>query len=278
MMRIRALAALATGALTLTALAVPAAHADDRPVRPAATGDLDGVVTDFQVNEGKPVVAGLRGKSVRFTFTATLPQGVTDSSVSLWRGPSHSQPERIMHDSYEVSEDEDYPTDSNCRSVSQTTAKCVVEVPATPYDPDRRHALDDAHAGQWNVALSVSRDQDGGASDTSYGTVDIKRAARLSADATPGPVRRGADVTVKGALLRVSWDKQWYAGFAADQVKLQFKKRGGTWKTVRTVAADSRGRVTTKAKATVDGHYRFTYGGSATTGGATSPADFVDVR
>ncbi|MGX2995405.1 calcium-binding protein [Streptomyces sp. JNUCC 64] len=280
-MKSRTAVALVTGALALGAVVVPAAHADDRSsARPVAAAPEDELkITDFVLNGGeKETVVGLRAKTIKVTFTAQYPKGIDYVTGSLWRGPSPGQAERRLLPYYTGGGgDEGDP--QTCVYVSQTEADCTLNIVANPNERESRYDLDDANAGQWNLELNFTDygEQWAGLFPT-YATHSVKRAARLSADATPEPVRRGADLTVKGALSRVSWDKQWYAGFAADQVELQFKKSGGTWKTVKTVAADSRGRLKATVKASADGQYRFRYGGSATTGAVTSPADTVDVR
>ncbi|MFD5553137.1 hypothetical protein ACFWIA_04760 [Streptomyces sp. NPDC127068] len=274
-MKSRAAIALVTGALALGAVVVPVAHAEDRSVRPVAADPADDLkITDFTVRGGKETVVGLQAKYVEATFTAEHPGGLAFVTGHLWRGTNYVEADRMLL--MYLPEESD---PGNCARVTWTKVKCVVKILANPNEREARYDLDDANAGKWNLVLSATDNGELSAGSLpNYTTHSVKRAARLSADATPEPVRRGANLTVKGALSRVSWDKQWYAGFAADQVKLQFKKRGGTWQTVKTVAADSRGRVKATVKASSDGHYRFTYGGSTTTGGAKSPADFVDVR
>ncbi|MFF2023774.1 hypothetical protein ACFVW2_18520 [Streptomyces sp. NPDC058171] len=274
-MKSRAAIALVTGALALGAVTVPVAHAEDRPVRPVAADPTDDLkITDFTVRGGKETVVGLQSKTVEATFTAEHPGGLWFVTGHLWRGPSYYEFDRLLM--MYLPEESD---PGNCERITWTKVKCVVKIHANPNEREARHDLDDANAGKWNLVLDATDNGELSAGSLpNYATHYVKRAARLSADATPEPVRRGANLTVKGALSRVSWDKQWYAGFAADQVKLQFKKRGGTWQTVKTVAADSRGRVKATVKASSDGHYRFTYGGSTTTGAVNSSADFVDVR
>lgn len=58
-----------------------------------------------------------------------------------------------------------------------------------------------------------------------------------------------------------------------------FRKAGtSTCSTVRIVDADSAGHLRTTVTANADGHWRWTFGETATTGGASAAGDYVDVR
>jgi hypothetical protein len=109
-------------------------------------------------------------------------------------------------------------------------------------------------------------------------TFRLLRAARVSANATPEPVRKGRTVTVSGALTRANWETLRYAGHTGRDVKLQFKPKGGAWATVKTTRSGKGGKLSTTVKAGRDGCYRFVFPGSSTTAKATSGADCVDVR
>ncbi|MGX2995414.1 DUF5707 domain-containing protein [Streptomyces sp. JNUCC 64] len=281
-MKTRAFVALTTGALALTALSVPAAHADDRSAaRVSAAGVLDPIVSDFKLNGGKDLVVGTSAKKFTVTFTAKHRDGVYDALVVPWRGGSSiwDAKRRLLPDFSESVEP------AQCTPKGGTTVKCTQKVIAYPKGSEPVNDLDNANAGRWNVSAALLVDMRGGDGGREYGddkfrTVSVKRAAKLSTRVAPGSVRRGADVTVKGDLTRANWDTHRYGGFAsgAGKVGLQFKEAGGVWKTVKTVSADSRGKVKTTVKASTDGSYRFTYAGSGTTGGAKSAPASVDVR
>ncbi|WP_445394945.1 calcium-binding protein [Streptomyces sp. LE64] len=281
-MKTRALVALTTGALALTAVTVPAAHAEDRaadPVSPfgsvttAAAGAP--TVSNLRVNGGKDLVVGVSKKTFTITFTAKDARGVANGVAALWKGgPDADRAERILVPPLEQQE-------SDCVTVNRTTSTCTLKIVADPRNlhPNSKFDLANAYAGRWTVAVFALGRDGSEYENQKYGKHSVKRAAKLAANASPEPVRRGANITVTGDLTRANWDTHRYGGFASGAVKLQYKKQGTTtWKTLKTVSADSRGKVRTTTKASADGHYRLSYGGSTTTGGATSAADFIDVR
>ncbi|MGX2995404.1 calcium-binding protein [Streptomyces sp. JNUCC 64] len=279
-MKTRALVAMTTGALALTAVAVPAAHADDRPTgavapfaaQAAAPAPLGSIVSGLKLSGGKDLVVGTSAKKLTVTFTAKHSKGIKDAIAFLWRGSDVNAADRMLTPPL-MGAAGDF-----CKKVNRTTSTCTVAIVADPKFPIDEFRLDNANAGSWKLAVAVLAGNDKEYGDEKYRTHSVKRAAKLTVNASPEPVRRGATVTVKGDLTRANWDTHRYAGFASGAVKLQFKKPGGTWKTVKTVAADSRGKVKTTVKASADGSYRFTYGGSSKTAGVTSSADFIDVR
>ncbi|MFF2023772.1 calcium-binding protein [Streptomyces sp. NPDC058171] len=284
-MKTHNLIALATGALTLTALAVPAAHADDRSAGSSARssaaaqepGPLDDNIDRFVVNDGKDLVVGVSPKEFKATFTAKYHREIKNGTVVLWRGGAGVESaERVL--APQVNDDGTVPR--FCKNIVLRFSSCVVPIVADPKGDVPDTDLNNEYAGRWNVAASLTYDSTLIEIDEKFATHYVKRAAKLTADASPESVRRGADVTVKGTLTRANWDTHRYDGFGsgAGKVKLQFKKAGGAWQTVKTVSADSGGKVKATVKASVDGSYRLTYGGSTTTGKATSPADAIDVR
>ncbi|MFD7550291.1 calcium-binding protein [Streptomyces sp. NPDC059816] len=285
-MKTRDFVALATGALTLTALAVPAAHADDRPAGTSAgsnaaaqePGPLDDDIDRFVVNDGKDLVVGVSPKEFTVTFTAKHHSGIKKGLAVLWRGGADVESaERVL--APRINDDGTVPR--FCDNIVLRFSSCVIPIVADPKGEDVPDVdLNNEYAGRWNVAASLTFNNTGVEIDDRFTTHYVKRAAKLTADASPESVRRGADVTVKGVLTRANWDTHRYDGFGggAGKVKLQFKKAGGAWQTVKTVSADRRGKVKATVKASVDGSYRLAYGGSTTTGTATSPADTIDVR
>ncbi|GAA1434873.1 hypothetical protein GCM10009616_30420 [Microlunatus lacustris] len=109
-------------------------------------------------------------------------------------------------------------------------------------------------------------------------TFRLLRAARLSTDASPEPVRKGRTVTVTGTLQRADWDTLRYVGHTRRDVQLQFKPAGGSWAAVKTTTSGKAGKLSTTVKAGKDGCYRFVFRGSSTTAEVISGADCVDVR
>jgi hypothetical protein len=111
------------------------------------------------------------------------------------------------------------------------------------------------------------------------GTTQIKFHSKLTTDATPEPVRKGATITVKGTLTRANWNTNKYGGYVNAPVTLQFKKKGATtFTTVKTVKAGAAGALKTTVKASVDGTYRFAFAGSATTAPINAVGDVIDVK
>ncbi|MFJ4771431.1 calcium-binding protein [Streptomyces uncialis] len=270
-MRTRASAAVLTGALALSVLAVPAAHASDGDsgvpapfAAPAAAPT--GKITKVTVDGGKTIAVGTSKKKITVEISASNRSGVFITAGALWRGSDIDTTETLL--------EADGPNSDPCKRTA-TTATCKYT-----FTLDPRTNLANKDAGIWKVA-AAALDNAGElvAMKEHYKSAKVVRAAKLTTNATPEPIKKGKTLTISGALTRASWDNLKYNGFASNSVKLQYKKKGaGTWTTVKTVKADSRGAVKTTVKASADGDYRFTYGGSGTTGTATSVADFVDVR
>ncbi|MFE9662298.1 calcium-binding protein [Streptomyces sp. NPDC005955] len=281
-MRMRAPIAVVSGVLALSALTVPSAQADGGGPSPSgapsasdvATGKLTGII----VNGGADVVVGTSVKKFSVEVSAWDEGGVEQTAAALYQGLYLTS--KTLITSYEA-------RPAPCEyTATSATCRFVFEAHPKSHSGSSHLDLQNKHAGVWKTAGGGFRELDAPgrtvvvAEDIHYSDVSVKRAAKLTADASPESVRRGADVTVKGTLTRANWDTHRYDGFGggAGKVKLQFKETGGAWQTVKTVSADSRGKVKATVKASVDGSYRLTYGGSTTTGKATSPADAIDVR
>ncbi|MEU0688614.1 calcium-binding protein [Streptomyces uncialis] len=267
-MRTRVLAGLTTGALALTALTGTAAQADDRASASRATPPK---ITKVTVNGGKDLVVGVSKKTFTIKVTAKDDSGILIAFAALWRGgTSADNPQTILVPDIRM---------GDCVRNSGTTSTCTLKAVADPKASNRLFDLTNAGAGKWHVAVGAEGIDGSSVEREKYGTHRVKRAAKLTADATPEPVRRGDAVTVSGSLTRADWNTHKYNGVASSAVKLQFKKKGtSTWRTVKTVKADSRGKVRTTTKPTADGDFRLSYPGTSTTAGVTSKADFVDVR
>ncbi|MFJ7422074.1 calcium-binding protein [Streptomyces uncialis] len=267
-MRTRVFAGLTTGALALTALTGTAAQADDRASASRATPPK---ITKVTVNGGKDLVVGVSKKTFTIKVTAKDDSGIVYGLAALWRGgTSVESPQKILVPDMQI---------GNCVKVDRTTSTCTFKVVADPKGSGVHYDLTNAVAGKWHVAVAVEGHDESYVERQKYGTHQVKRAAKLTADATPEPVRRGDALTVSGSLTRADWNTHKYNGVASSAVKLQFKKKGtSTWRTVKTVKADSRGKVRTTTKPTADGDFRLSYPGTSTTAGVTSKADFVDVR
>ncbi|GHE69325.1 calcium-binding protein [Streptomyces capitiformicae] len=240
---------LAGAALT----AAPAAH---------AAPDADDItINSVVVNGGKPVVVGTKAP-VKFPIavTATHASGVYRAAAYLYG-------------SYAYLDSDHYQLDCSPRTKPTTTCSDTYTL-----DPVTLFYQGNSPAGTWTIQLHVDA-WDATYSTSGKYTFKVLRAARLTADAAPEPVKKGKTVTVKGALTRADWKTHKYAGFKGQSVKLQFRKKGSsTFTTLKTVKTGTGGAVKATTTATSDGYYRFVFGGTGTTATVTSGSDFIDVR
>ncbi|MFE6285687.1 hypothetical protein [Streptomyces sp. NPDC057877] len=283
------------GALTLTALAVPAAHADDDGTRGAyrapglgraaeaeAPYDLD--VTFSAVKVAKAVKVGPTGHhSTTVTYKLTHGADVDITAEDFLTGPylyrgAYGSPDNTLFGN----------KPATCTATSATTAKCTGKIDVYPAQGD----LLNSEAGTWKgAALAIAyngQDPDGDdfditkvgyADQGALATTKVQRASKLTVNASPEPVRKGRTLTITGKLSRANWETRKYAGYATQPVKLQFRKAGtSTYTDVRNVTTTSKGELKTTVKASADGHYRFTFAGTGTTPAVNAKGDFVDVR
>ncbi|MEU9452230.1 hypothetical protein [Streptomyces sp. NPDC048277] len=259
-------AVVLAGALALGAFTAPTAQAADTGI----------TVTELVINKGKPVVVGTNAEvTPDFTFRISWPSGVKI-------GDAEADP-FLYHGTTAAKGAEDggiYTGSVTYYEAGSHAADCDGELYIEP-----RYTLDsNSDATTWKVAVSAKIWGSNGQLKsheylTGFGTVQVKRAAKVTANATPEPVAKGGTLTVKGAITRADWVKHKYVGFGGKSAKLQFRKKGSsTYTTLKTVTADSAGTLKTTVKASVDGSYRWTFGATSTTGGATSVADYVDVK
>jgi hypothetical protein len=248
------------GALRRTimrALAGPATPADE------AVGST--TITNLKVNGGASVVPGTSGSTeLLATFTATDPSGIASGGLVLWHG-SYNTPDGVQ------------TATTTCGAVNATTANCTADV----YIWDVRWSLgSNALAGAWH-AEAWARAKDGVSFTDRHaaGSVAIKQPTKLTADATPEPVKKGKTITVAGALTRLDWTTWAYKAYPSQTVSLQWAKvNTSTWTTVKSVKADSTGKLKTTVTAGSDGSYRYVFAGDAATNTSTSAADYIDVQ
>ena len=277
-MRKLAIGAAMTGALVLTGLAAPLAQ--------AATPAL--VFSGVTVNKGKAIVVGTTATvKVPVTYTLTRPSDVTIdykttfAGIMLYRGALAAFDNEI-----------DADTTPTCTTTATTdttvTASCSDTITIAPGDS----LFETADATTWNVAgvyAHLDADLDDSDDQISYSTdfaawgnkgkVKIQRAAKLTANASPEPVKKGKTITVTGALTRADWERGTYTGYVSQPAKLQFRaKSSSTYTTVKTVTTGKSGALKTTVKATKDGYFRYVFAGTSTTGAATAAGDFIDVK
>ncbi|MEU5536795.1 calcium-binding protein [Streptomyces sp. NPDC020362] len=252
-MRIRASVAVVSGALALSALAVPAAHADG--------GNGDTKIAKVVVDGDNKVTIGTSGLViVKVSVTATDDSGIKEAQAFDLFGPDNGI------------ESTGKPT---CIVVDATTSTCTASVKIDP----RTDYLTNKNAGTWYVSAWIDAYDDDYVWKEKSGSFLFQRAAKLTADATPEPVKKGRTITVAGSLARANWESLKYGGYGSQPVKLQFRKKGSsTYTTLKAITADSRGNLRTTTKATVDGDFRFSFAGNASTAAVNSTGDVVDVR
>ncbi|WP_030787818.1 hypothetical protein [Streptomyces sp. NRRL S-920] len=280
-MRIRATVAALTGTLALSALAVPAAQADDAPKTPnlstfiadapADSVEGDTKITKITVNGGKDIVVGTSAKkTVKIAVTATDPSGIEDATAFLWHGTDFDSDTGI--DGSMVPD----VMEGDCTAVDATTSTCTTTVVADPMSNIYSNIL----AGKWKVwTIAQGKDGDHVSTDSYPTNVSVKRAAKLTTNASPEPVKKGKTITVTGALTRANWETSEYAGYTSQSVKLEFKKKGAsTYSTVKTVKSGSKGALKTTVTASVDGNYRYVFAGTSTTAPVTATSDAIDVQ
>ncbi|WP_326792617.1 DUF5707 domain-containing protein [Streptomyces sp. NBC_00841] len=257
-MRIRATVAAASGALVLSALAVPAAH--------AATADP--VISKVSVNGGKNTVLGTTAaKTITVSVTASHASGIADGWLILWHGKSLDEG---MDGALLPNEGQ-----ATCKAASATTSTCSYTITIDPRVDLTKNAL----AGSWHVLAGAEATDGSSTSYDSYATAKIQRLSKLTVNASPEPVRKGRTITVTGKLSRANWESHTYAGYTGQSVKLQFRKKtSSTYTTLKTIKTNSTGNLKTTATASVDGYWRYSFAGTSTTPAVTTAGDYVDVR
>ncbi|MFJ7293359.1 calcium-binding protein [Streptomyces collinus] len=288
-MRIRATVAAVTGALALSAFAVPAAQADNHtpdlaslvpstskatPFTAAAPADEslgDTKITGVTVNGGKNIVVGTTvKKSFTVSVTATDPEGVQDAFAMLWHGPDTESADGAI-----VPETLDNDQVGNCTNSSATTATCKVTLIADPNENVYSNIL----AGTWKVWAAAAGNDGDYQIREAYKTAKVQRASKLTVNASPEPVKKGKTITVTGKLSRANWDDNKYHGYTGQSVKLQFRKKGSdAYTTLKTIKSNSTGELKTTVTASADGYFRYSFAGTTTTPAVNATGDFVDVQ
>ncbi|WP_329533609.1 calcium-binding protein [Streptomyces sp. NBC_01450] len=281
-MRIRASVAVVTGALALTALAVPAAQAAEGPgaasVARSVVADSvktptdethgDTAISNVVVNGGKDVVLGTTTKKTfTVSFTAKDNSGIKWAQAILWHGPDFDH-----LDGGAVADSSDGR--AACTKVNATTSTCKASF-TVKADVDLINSL----AGGWKVwAIAQGTDGNYVQKDNVKG-FRIQRLSKLTVNAAPEPVKKGKTITVTGALTRANWETGKYAGYGTQSVKLQFKKKGASaYTTVKTIKTSTTGALKTTVTASVDGTFRYSFAGTSTTPAVNATGDYVDVQ
>lgn len=294
-MRIRATVAAVSGALALSALALPAAHAADAPSykteaarilatqsgktafsSEAAAADLG--VTFSNLKIAKAVKVGTTNH-VSTTVTYTLTHGADyrlnssdfDNGPLIYKGSSLASAQRVLGGELPAT----------CTATSATTANCKGNIDIFPINEGGTAGdLLNSDAGKWSAgALAVQYSTGDHTLQGDLGSTLVQRNSRLTVNATPEPVRKGRTITVVGKLSRANWEDNKYHGYSTQPVQLQFRKKGSsTYTTLKTVKTNTTGDLKTTTTATVDGYYRYSFAGTTTTPAVNATGDFVDVQ
>ncbi|MES5821712.1 calcium-binding protein [Streptomyces sp. RG80] len=255
-MRIRAIGAVVTGALALSAFAVPAAQAD------GSQGDtkITKVVVD---GDNKVSVGTSAAKTIKVSITATDNSGIAGAEEFDLIGPGNGYLSTGK------------PT---CTAASATTSTCTASVTVDP----KVDYLANASAGKWYVGAWIDAKDEDYVWMEKAGSFLFQRAATLTANASPEPVKKGKTITVTGKLSRANWEAYpapKYAGYSGQSVKLQFRKKSSsTYTTVKTIKSNSTGNLSTTVTASVDGYYRYVFAGTTTTAAVNATGDLIDVQ
>ena len=251
-----AVAAL-TGALALSA---PTAT-------PADAGQGDTQVVQVVVNNGKSVVVGaVATKTFTLSITSSDNSGIKEAYGWLYHGP-FDNPDGF------AGPGSDTPLTCTAVPGSVTASTCTASITVDP-----NVTLINANAGTWHVWTSVDANDFDYIQKDSAATFLMKRAAKLTADASPEPVAAGKTITIKGTLSRANWNNGTYGGYTGQSVKLQFRKAGTTtYSTVKTVTSGVGGALNTTTTASSDGYWRWSFAGTSTTGTANAVGDYLDV-
>ncbi|MGW3202774.1 hypothetical protein [Streptomyces sp. NPDC001135] len=276
-MRIRATVAAVTGALALTALAVPAAQAVTDSGTPYTLN-----VSFSNVTIAKAIKVGSTNK-VSTTYSYTLTHG---SDVDITASDFYTDA-FLYHGTYSDTAPELYGDNpATCTATSSTTATCTGTVDIYPTDADPKIA----DAGTWNVAAEAvafnGQDQNnpdmskvGYKDQSGLGTTLVQRYSKLTTTVSSTSVSKGTTFTASGKLSRADWDDNLYHGYANQPVKLQFRKSGtSTYTTVKTVYTDSYGNLKTSATANYSGYWRYSFAGTSTTPAVSATGVYVGVK
>ncbi|MEV6017673.1 MULTISPECIES: hypothetical protein [unclassified Streptomyces] len=293
-MRTRAIVAAASGALALSALALPAAHAAGsapsfrteaakavaaagRTTYAASAGSTLNVsfsnfkiATAIKVGTSNHVAVPV---TYSMTFDSTYKLGTTDydNGPLIYKG-SLATPDNVLI--------ADNP--ATCTATSSTTANCTGQIDIYPAagTADASYELLNSDAGKWTAgALAVTPADNVSALKGDLATTSVQRYSKLTVDASPEPVKKGKTITVTGALTRANWEDNAYHGYTVQPVKLQFRKAGSTtYTTLKTVTSSSTGSLKTTVTATADGYFRYSFAGTSTTPAVSAAGDYVDVQ
>ncbi|WP_433451076.1 hypothetical protein ACQPXS_22295 [Streptomyces sp. CA-142005] len=276
-MRIRATVAAVSGALALTALAVPAAQAVTDSGAPYTLN-----ASFSNVSIAKSIKVGTTNEvTVAYSYTLTHGTDVDIAAKDFYTDAF------LYHGTYSDTAPELYGDNpATCTATSSTTATCKGSVNIYPADGD----LKNAWAGSWSVAAEAVafNGQDPNNPDMSkvgfkdqsgLGTSLVQRYSKLTTTVSSTSVYKGKSVTVSGKLTRADWEHHTYNNFGGQPVKLQFRKAGtSTYTTIKTVTTDSYGNAKTTATVNSSGYWRYSFAGVSTTPAVSATGVYVGAK
>ncbi|MFF9077886.1 DUF5707 domain-containing protein [Streptomyces sp. NPDC014646] len=265
-MRIRAGVVAVSGALALSVIALQVSQASS-PSFALTRADAAPLISKVVVNSGKPIVLGTTAtKKVTVSVTASHSSGIKDALAYIWRGRDSNS--NLYGFGFHPDGER-----AKCKAANATTSTCTLTITVNP------GYLWNANATTWRVYVGAWGKDGSFIEKDTFSSVRFQRLSRLTADASPEPVKKGRTVTVTGKLDRANWDTRKYAGYASQSVKLQFRrKNSSTYATVKTVKGSKTGTLKTTVKAVEDGYWRWSFAGTASTTAVDAPGDFVDVK
>ncbi|WP_327707836.1 hypothetical protein OG912_01800 [Streptomyces sp. NBC_00464] len=220
------------------------------------------------VNGGKPIVIGVKEEVVvpaTFRMTTKLRYDF-GPTVYPYRGKPDTGD--TLHSSVVT---------SDCKVVDKAQGVCGFK--EWLYIDPRNHDFGNEDAGTWRTAAQVFLAGDAHDTDDKALPLQVKRATRVTVNASPEPVARGKTITVTGLVTRANWDTHTYQGYGGRTVSLQFKAAGASsYTTVKKAMSNRTGTLRTTVKATGSGTWRWTYYGNPTSGAKSSTGDQVTVR
>ncbi|MFE0730565.1 hypothetical protein ACFW2X_20395 [Streptomyces antibioticus] len=220
------------------------------------------------VNGGKPIVIGVNDEvEVRAAFRMTTKLKFDfEPTVLPYRGKLESG-DRLYS----------AVITSDCKVVDK--AKGICDVDEWLYIDPRHVDFGNEDAGTWKTAAQVFLLGNAQDVDDVNLPLQVKRATRVTVNASPEPVAAGKTLTVAGRVTRANWNTHTYQGYAGRTVSLQFKAAGASsYTTVKKVTSSGTGALKTTVKATKPGRWRWTYYGNSTSGAKSSAGDYVAVR
>ncbi|WP_406355187.1 single-stranded DNA-binding protein [Streptomyces sp. NBC_01635] len=250
---------LSTGvALVVTTIGATAAQAED-----GGKGNI--TIDKVVVNGGKPVVVGTTEVvSAKVSVTASDDSGIAGTTYISASGPKPNYAQ--------IWDDE-----ITCVKASATTSTCTGTL---TFDPQASTGfVGNNAAATWSLGTLVSANDYDYIHRDAATTFKVQRHSKLTVNAAPEPVKKGKTLTVTGKLSRANWETNKYAGYTNQSVKLQFRKKSSsTYTTVKTIKTNSTGNLKTTVTASVDGYFRYSFAGTATTPAVNAAGDFVDVQ